>query len=363
MKRKQTTAFTLVELLVVVSIIALLISILLPSLQRARDQAKQVKCTAHQRGLATAAFTYTTEENEWIPGSPGTSGSMLLGRDWGAANVIELPRSAVQTFDWMGPLAAVQMKMSLPSNRIERWKQLITGIFECPSNRFKAPSWGGSDPQQLFPTQKLVSYNMMRNMLWWQDSSSAPDFVANPGVTFHRTIPDQTLLRTGYEPKINQLGTPAEKVFISDGSRFTKLTNENDPRSPVILDYDVNWKGGLGGAFADGGPTVQSQYTRSYRLNEPSKFFAYRHRKGRKTGAASQSQGDKSNGLVVSYWDGHAEWMSAQKSRLPNRWWPKGTRIARGDFNNNTIRAMIEASGSMAAYNSLYQGNFYTVRR
>ncbi|HNO80125.1 MAG TPA: type II secretion system protein [Phycisphaerae bacterium] len=362
MKQKREFAFTLVELLVVVSIIALLVSILLPSLQQARDQAKQVKCLAHQSGLAKAAITYTTEENDWLPGSPGTTGSMLLGKNWGAANAVDVPRNAVQIYDWMGSLAGVQMSFSLPANRVERWKQLVEGAFVCPSNRYVAPSWGGTDPQQLFPNQKLISYNMMRNMIWWENSADAPSFPANSGVVMHRNIPDASQLPTGYAPKLNRLGTPAEKVFISDGSRFTKLENESDLNSKVILDYDADWKAGYGGAFSDGGPTVQSQYTRSFRLNEPSKFFAYRHRKGRKTGGASQGKLDKSNGLVVSYWDGHGEWMTAAKSRLPDRWWPKGTKIGFLDLNTRTIDALADSAG--AGLMSLFDSNNqYVIRR
>jgi prepilin-type N-terminal cleavage/methylation domain-containing protein len=55
--------FTLVELLVVVSIIALLIAILLPSLSSARDQAKAVKCLAHTRSMATAGMVFTGDHN------------------------------------------------------------------------------------------------------------------------------------------------------------------------------------------------------------------------------------------------------------------------------------------------------------
>jgi prepilin-type N-terminal cleavage/methylation domain-containing protein len=55
-------AFTLVELLVVVSIIALLIAILLPSLRKAREQAKQAACLANMTGIGKASLTYAAED-------------------------------------------------------------------------------------------------------------------------------------------------------------------------------------------------------------------------------------------------------------------------------------------------------------
>jgi prepilin-type N-terminal cleavage/methylation domain-containing protein len=63
-KRRGLTArrgFTLIELLVVVAIIALLISILLPSLSRAREQARTAKCLANLRSMGVAAATYSGE--------------------------------------------------------------------------------------------------------------------------------------------------------------------------------------------------------------------------------------------------------------------------------------------------------------
>lgn len=61
MKRQARAAFTLIEVLVVVAIIALLVAILLPSLSRARLQAKNTVCISSLRQIGTACSTYAAQ--------------------------------------------------------------------------------------------------------------------------------------------------------------------------------------------------------------------------------------------------------------------------------------------------------------
>src|SRR5688572_4596810 len=88
--------FTLVELLVVVGVIALLIAILLPTLNRAREAADSVKCLSNLRQLALANSMYVTQWNGWavpgVMGPPSASRAMWQNNNGWRRN-INLPEA------------------------------------------------------------------------------------------------------------------------------------------------------------------------------------------------------------------------------------------------------------------------------
>ncbi len=64
---RKLCGFTLIELLVVIAIISLLVSILLPSLTKAKELARRVVCASNVRNLGLAAFVYANDNDGMLP--------------------------------------------------------------------------------------------------------------------------------------------------------------------------------------------------------------------------------------------------------------------------------------------------------
>lgn len=91
--------FTLIESLVVISIVALLIAILLPSLSKARDTASRIQCSSNLRQLGFSYHAYANANEEWFPlthwvtqaGVGFDSGDDPLGDFGGAEDILICP--------------------------------------------------------------------------------------------------------------------------------------------------------------------------------------------------------------------------------------------------------------------------------
>jgi prepilin-type N-terminal cleavage/methylation domain-containing protein len=129
-------AFTLIELLAVVAIIALLIAILLPGLAAAREQGKIARCLANLHAILTANETYSAEfdgaavpmvaqlePNRWLRG-PNVFGGASSDDYW---------RTVADGIFYL-PASARPMNRVMFSDPVDEGDELP--VYRCPSDRF-----------------------------------------------------------------------------------------------------------------------------------------------------------------------------------------------------------------------------------
>ena len=147
--RSQTSsravrAFTLIELLVVIAIIGVLVALLLPAVQAAREAARRTQCVNNLKQIGLALHNYESVHQTLPPGyvsnfdSTGTD----LGPGWGWAAMM-LPQ-----FEQTTTYSAINFSLNVevPANLTARL--VIVGNFLCPSDRVE-PSWAAVDRDLL----------------------------------------------------------------------------------------------------------------------------------------------------------------------------------------------------------------------
>jgi prepilin-type N-terminal cleavage/methylation domain-containing protein/prepilin-type processing-associated H-X9-DG protein len=150
-KRRQQ-GFTLIELLVVIAVILILAGLLLPTLSRAKDQARNINCESNLRQLQLCWHMYADDyggvfvPNDWIDTESATTNgavnSYTQQTSWCAGNARTDPDAS-----------NIQMGLLFPYNR-------VTTIYHCPSDVSQIEDGNGN----LLPPLRNRSYNMSQSV-------------------------------------------------------------------------------------------------------------------------------------------------------------------------------------------------------
>ncbi len=312
-RKPADAAFTLIELLIVIAIIALLVGILLPALKQAREAARSLVCKSTERQVGVAVNTYSIDWKDYIAG-PNTSGAE--GQVPANANIYLGDTTAstpTSTHDWLSPMFGDSAGLSI--NRAARTKQLFER-FGCSAARIQNDTLFGNsgdstDFQTLFQREGFgqISHLSPASFHYYANSTVAARY-RYQGTVLKYGFPTPVSVNPNYVPRLDKVGTQASnKVFAADGTRYY---------DPPRLDFDIDPNPGIYGSFTDSGPIFHQStaYGRTHPGNPINIKLSFRH------------PGQRMN---LVYFDGHAGDMSAQQAwKDATPWYPGGSIFTAG---------------------------------
>jgi len=205
LSQPKRNAFTLVELLVVIGIIGLLVAILLPALNKAREQAYAIKCASNERQIYTYLMMYVNDNKNFLPAMPGLDCTMAVKPDIAVAWHF-LGSGLMDLSDANSVIAPALpddggMISYLPPTHDAR---LL--LFNCPDDMSTGDVRIINTAQSVGPRNFSYSFNCYFD---WNFNGSPTS--TSPGFD-HKLV--QTPTNPPHAVRMSRIHTPANKIFV-----------------------------------------------------------------------------------------------------------------------------------------------------